>query len=51
MSQDQIESLSPELYSQFLSDGEILTNPYRSLPHSTVNVACENDIHSRITWV
>jgi len=51
MSQEQIEDLTPQEYSLFLSDGEFCNTPYHIAPHSVVNYTYESEIHSRITWV
>ena len=51
MSQDQIEDLSPEEFSMFLANGELPLTKVYTPPHSVVYFHCENNIHSRITWV
>ena len=48
MSQEQIEDLSPQEYSLFLSDGEIVTK-HRN--RSIEQVVLMGEIRAHITWV
>jgi len=48
MSQEQIEDLSPEQYSLFLADGEIVT---KGRNRSIEQVVLMGEIRSHITWV
>jgi hypothetical protein len=51
MTQEMIESLSPEDYSLFLADGSVSTNNFTTAPHNMLYFLCENGNASRITWV
>ena len=51
MTQEMIESLSPEDYSLFLADGSLGKSTHFTAPLEMVYLLCENENASRITWV
>lgn len=51
MTQEMIESLSPEEYSLFLADGSVSTNTHLTAPLEVLYFLQENENSSRITWV
>ena len=51
MTQEMIESLSPEDYSLFLADGSVSIDTHVTAPLDVLYFLQENENSSHITWV